>query len=246
MVSEVTDLNHSGRAHAARKGIARVAAFAAIFLVATGAGYRAAASALDAALAERVELPRPIKSLPMEFGEWVGEEVPLSEGVQKIAGNDDYINRIYRRSGTREAVNLYVAYTGRPRTMLRHRPTVCFPNSGHSHLGTEEIQLRAGATTSPALVHSFMKPGAVDVRTLVLNYYVLGGDVTVDEDSFWGVGWRSPNLARDAGHYVAQVQIATNADIDNGPARRRVTQFAEATLGEILELLPKSGDHGGP
>lgn len=223
----------------------RVAVVGAIFLVLSGVGYRLAASALGAAISERVKLPRPIKVLPMQIDSWSGKEVELSEAVQRVAGNDDYVNRLYQREGTGEIVGLYVAYTGRPSTMLGHRPTVCYPKAGHSYLGTENISLHYGSTEAPAMVHSFFKPGVVDTRTVVLNYYVLGGHITADENSFWSLGWRSPNLARDANHYVAQIQVTTLAELDTASARRRVIEFAEASLPQIISLLPRTSASDG-
>jgi hypothetical protein len=44
---------------------------------------------------------------------------------------------------------------------------------------------------------------------VVLNYYILNGQITSDERNFSGVGWRTPNIAGDPARYVAQVQISS-------------------------------------
>jgi len=228
---------------------------AGVVLLAGGWGYRVTAAALNAELEAPIRLDPPLSSLPLVIGSWQGEDVPIRESVQKIALNDDYVNRHYRNAETGAAVNLYIGYTARPRTMLRHRPTVCYPSAGWSHLGTHavEIPLRGALPSSsgsssllPALLHVFMRPGADELRTVVLNYYVLSGRVTVDENSFWGLRWRDPNPGRNASRYVAQVQIAVPALSGTEAAERVAQAFAADAAGVILALLPGPGSSAAP
>jgi EpsI family protein len=218
---------------------------AGALLLAGGFAYRLTAAAVAAELAAKIRLDPPLASLPHVLGSWVGEDVPLSEGVQRIAGNDDFVSRRYRHCGTGEQVHLYVAYTARPRTMLRHRPTVCYTSAGWSHVGTRLAALEAPASWHepwPLLLHSFLKPNPTERRVVVLNYYVLNGRVTVDEHSFWGLPWRDPNLGRNASRYVAQVQIAVPVLVDSPSAEQTVRTFASASGNAILLLLPRIGD----
>lgn len=223
----------------------RAALIGGAFMVAAGSGYRVVADALNVSMSVPIRLDPPITSLPMTLGAWVGRDVDIPDVILRIAGNDDTVSRVYRRPGIDESVSLYIGYTGRPRTMLGHRPTNCFVNAGHTHVSAENITLSAGALSSPAVIHSFLKHGVADERTLVLHYYVLNGHVTVNESSFWGIGWRTPNLARDARRYVAQVQVTTRIGLDAAADRRRVIEFAQASLPQILALLPESSEATG-
>lgn len=215
-----------------------------MFLIGTGWGYGIVANALDAAMSEPILLDPPLASLPISLNGWIGTDVDVPDVIRRIAGNDETLSRRYQRQFSDDAVSLYVGYTGRPRTMLGHRPTICFVNAGHTHVSAEPVTLNAGGIRSAALLHTFVKTGVVDERTLVLHYYVLNGHVTVDESSFWGIGWRTPNLARDARRYVAQVQIAVRIDLDHAAARQRAIEFGEASLAEILSLLPDTRSKG--
>lgn len=216
---------------------------AAALLIAFGLGYRALASWLSAETSVAIRLPRPLGSLDLRFGAWQGTESPLSEGVLRIAGNDDYVSRDYHNVATGEVVYLYVAYTGRPRTMLRHRPTVCYPNAGWLHASTEDLVLTSDAGFSaPALLHTFVRTGGSrEQRIKVLNYYVLNGQATTDENRFWGLQWRTPNLSRDASRYVAQVQIAAVVRSTEQAAEDAVQTFARVSLPVLRELLPETG-----
>lgn len=114
---------------------------AAVLLLAGGVGYRVVAAYVGAEMAHPIRLDPPLSSLPLVIGAWQGEEVPLREGVVRIAGNDDYVSRVYRHAETGETVSLYIGYTARPRTMLRHRPSVCYPSAGWTPLHAEEAAL---------------------------------------------------------------------------------------------------------
>lgn len=211
---------------------------AAAALLASGAAYRGVAGFVNGELAQKVRLPTPLAALPTEIGDWRGEDVALPAGVQRIAGNDDFVNRQYRDVLSREAVALYVGYTARPRTMLRHRPTVCYPSAGHSHVSTQRYTIDVQTRSEPVLVHRFFRPGFVEQRTVVLNYYILNGEWTIDENSFWGVSFRSPNLARDANRYVAQVQIIAPVMGSEDAAVATALEFAAESAADILRLLP--------
>ena len=94
------------------------------------------------------------------------------------------------------------------------------------------------ASSLPIRLHRFLKPGFPEQRVVVLSYYVLNGQPTTDNYSFWGLGWRDPNLARDASRYVAQVQVTTSTGLDPAAAERVLEQFVKETSADILALLP--------
>ncbi len=235
-----------------------------------GVGYRLTSAAVNDALSIRLTLAHPLATLPRVFGEWTGQDVPISDSVQRIAMNDDYVNRLYRLRANGAGARLYVAYTAHPRTMLRHRPTVCYPSAGWSHVDTHAASIPLGGAYEgapgqrvrraarvyepsgprrnlgriPVLVHTFLKPATDEARVVVLNYYVLNGAITVDEDSFWGLGWRNPNLSRNANRYVAQVQIMVPVRSDTDAAERTAMDFARDSAPAILALLPGSPCYG--
>jgi len=217
------------------------AVLAGVVLLAGGWGYRVTAAAVNAELAAPIRLDPPLSALPLAIGDWRGRDVEVPSGVQRIARNDDFVNRAYVDSQTGSGVNLYIGYTARPRTMLRHRPTVCYPSAGWSHVETHAVEVAPAAgerAPLPALVHTFSKTDMSDQRVVVLNYYVLNGHPTIDEHSFWGLTWRDPNLQRDAGRYVAQVQISSPVRLSAESAERAVRAFASASAPAVLTLLP--------
>jgi EpsI family protein len=215
-------------------------------LLVSGLSYRMVLGRLQQLSSVRVVLDPPLSAFPMVVGSWQGERVPLSAAVLRVAKNDDYISRRYVNADTGEVVNLYVAYTARPRTMLGHRPRICYPSAGWLHQGTKEAQFETGRAWLSCLVHRFQEAGLRGGQQLVLNYYVLNGQPTIDENGFSSIRWRDPNLRLDATRYVAQVQIIVPSMLDVVAAEHTATRFATASVDGLLALLPHTGATAPP
>ena len=207
---------------------------AVIALLLTGAGYRAASSYLKIVSGSTIVLPVPLSAFPAEIGDWVGENIPIPANIQRVAQNDDFLNRLYVHEATNQWVNVYVAYSGQPRTMLGHCPEVCYVAGGWVHENSGRAQLLSSAgRTIPCLIHHFRKPAPQNDNIVVLNFYVLNGQLTCNERGFSSLGWRSPNIRGTAARYVAQVQIS--AVLENS-----VRTAAVDMTDLILDFLPDS------
>jgi EpsI family protein len=181
---------------------------------------------------EEIRLPVPLREFPLRMHGWEGEDVAIPTETLKVAGNDDYLSRLFRRGGNGEWATVYVAYTARPRTMLGHQPEKCYPATGWVHDGTEKISITAeGGQVIPCLLHRFHKPEPYRHDMVVLNYYVVNGEFTNDSSVFSGVDWKTPNIKGDIARYVAQVQISS---VLEGSVRAAARDLAE----EILKFLP--------
>lgn len=203
-------------------------------LLLLGGAYKLAMAHLRPAMTRRVELPVPLASFPMRIGSWVGDDRPLTPAVERIAGNDDYLSRMYVNQVTGDSVYLYIAYSARPRTMVGHNPRACNEGAGYIHDEVQPGELTlAGGRVIPCLVYRFHREGEALV---VLNYYVLNGAVTNDSKEFGGLGWRLPNISGDPAWYVAQVQVS-------GGSEALVRQVAALTADPLLALLPDPEGH---
>lgn len=181
-----------------------------VLLIGSGIAYRVLAVHLETFVSTPINLPVPLSEFPMQVDKWVGKDMPIRETVQRVAGNDDFFNRLYVNGATNQWANVYVAYTARPRTMMGHRPQVCYPAHGWIHDSTEHKKMisRRGLEI-PYLLHRFHQPPPRNEEMLVLNFYIVNGQLTDDESVFSGVGWRTPNIAGDPARYVAQVQFSS-------------------------------------
>jgi hypothetical protein len=198
---------------------------AALLLTGTGAIYRVLASRWEL-MAGSTTLHVPLDAFPKRIEKWVGEDVPIPANIQQVAGNDAFVNRLYRNRESGEWVNVYIAYTGQPRTMLGHRPRICYVAGGWVHDGTESDQFtsRTGKKLS-CLIHRFHRPAPDHEETVVLNFYIVNGRLTCDHRVFSGVGWRIPNIDGEPARYVTQVQISSALENSTRAAARDIAEL---------------------
>jgi hypothetical protein len=203
-----------------------------LLIITTGVTYRIVVSKLKLVLSTQIKLPVPLDMIPTKINNWIGKDVPIPTSMQRVAGNDAFLNRLYVDESTNQWVNIYIAYTARPRTMLGHRPQVCYVAGGWIHDSTQltQIILKDGKEI-PCLLHRFHKPVPNYEETVVLNFYVVNGQLTSDESVFSGVGWRTPNITGDPARYVAQVQVSSIMEYSIREAIEDMTEL-------ILDFFP--------
>lgn len=200
-----------------------------VILLIGGVFYRQFSEYLQKAAAQPVSLDVPLKNLPIEINNWQGRDVPIPDEIVRVAQNDDFVNRYYANSQHRISANLYIAFSATPRTMLGHRPDVCYKGAGFNHEFTEEKILKSAAGLEfPCLVHKF---SLGDKVIYVLNFYILNGTITTNEGGFAGIAMRLPNIEGKIARYVAQVQISSDFQISTEQAAIDFTDI-------ILEFLP--------
>lgn len=205
---------------------------AVIALLLAGAVYRGQASRLKLIAETAIILPVSLSAFPVEIGDWTGRDVPIAENIQRVVGNDDFLNRLYINKSKNQWVNVYLAYSARPRTMLGHRPQVCYVAAGWLHDGAEALEVISNSgRTIPCLMHRFHKPDFQNAEVVVLNFYILNGQPIRSETGFSGIGWRRPNIAGDPAHYVAQIQISS---VLENSVRTATKDMAEL----ILDFFP--------
>ncbi len=211
--------------------------FSIVLLLLSGVGYRVLASRLKFVVETPIELPVPLSVFPMQVVDWTGKDVPIRESVQKVAGNDDFINRLYTNSITNQWANVYVAYSGRPRTMLGHKPEVCYVGGGWIHDSTEQSKVISNIGRKiPCFIHRFHKPNPYYQEITVLNFYILNGQLIADDRGFSGIGIRTPNILGNPARYVAQVQISSVLENSTRTAAKDLAEL-------ILDFFPdKNGN----
>lgn len=189
----------------------KISCFLAVaVLLMAGAAYRTGADRLELVTAEPVKLSAALNTFPLAVKDWIGKDVPIPENIQRVTKNDDFINRLYINESKNKWANVYVAYSGRPRTMLGHRPEVCYVAGGWVHDTTEKSQfITSSGKAVPTLIHRFHKPAPQNDVVVVLNYYIVNGRFAAGEKGFSGLAWRTPNLAGNPARYVSQIQISS-------------------------------------
>lgn len=70
-----------------------------------------------------------LQNVPIDIGDWHGEDLPVEEQVRKTAGARGYVSRQYHNAITGEDVTIWLI-VGHSRDVMRHTPDVCYPSSG--------------------------------------------------------------------------------------------------------------------
>lgn len=209
---------------------------AVLLLVLSGITYRLLASHFELLFDTPISLSVPLSALPAQIGNWVGMDLAIRNTTKEYMEKnfaDDFLSRRYVNAATRAWADVYIVYcSSRPGGILGHQPRVCYPGSGWVHDSTEPSQFisRAGRQI-PCSIHRFHKPAPTHNQTVILNFYILNGRITTDENGFSGPWGRRPNIAGDPARYVAQVQISSVLENSIRTAAKDMTDL-------ILDFLP--------
>jgi hypothetical protein len=68
-------------------------------------------------------------------------------------------------------------------------------------------------------------------ETIILNFYILNGQITTREDDFSGLFGRVPNIGGDPARYVVQVQISSVVE-------NSIRGMAKAIADQIINFFP--------
>lgn len=203
---------------------------AILLLISAGITYRVLASHLKLVVKTPVALPVPLIAFPIQIGNWVGSDLTIpntTEEYMKKNFADDFLSRRYINTATKAWADVYIVYcSSRPGSILGHQPRACYPGHGWINDSTELSQFtsRAGQQI-PCLIHRFHKPTPAYEQTVILNFYILNGQITADENDFSSPFGRRPNIAKNPARYVAQVQISSVLENSVRSAAKEMTDL---------------------
>ena len=95
---------------------------------------------------ERPPLRKPLASIPMELGDWIGRDEQVDPDIVERAQTTEYLNRIYEsRKQPGLSLRLWINYSSEG-TNLRHTPEICLPSGGWTKIEsqTREIAISVG------------------------------------------------------------------------------------------------------
>ena len=207
---------------------------AVLLLVAAGVVYRVDASRVEDRLP--ISLPVPLEKIPLELHGWTGQHFAIpSTTRQYMESNfaDDYVSRRYSNDDAGMWADLYVVYcSSRLGGLIGHNPRICYPGNGWVWDETSPSEfVSTSGRRIPCLVHRFHRPAPDYRRVVVLSFYVLNGEITLDQRDFSDLWGRRVNLSGDPARYVAQIQVSS---VQEEAARAAIRGLADT----ILTFLP--------
>lgn len=203
-------------------------------LLTLGLAARAGLERMDSA--ERPPLRRPLASLPMTLGDWVGRDVPVRADVVERAQTTEYLNREYesRRSPGRK-LTLWINYSEQG-TNLRHTPEICLPSSGWDKVEsqTREIAVPAGDGRELTLTRLGYAQGDL-VKHVGFWYYIFGEGRLENYVRKLPITSRSSHGRTTRGSSMT-VEVFYPGELD--PDGAMLADFARGLLADLGPILP--------
>ena len=209
-----------------RKGAVAGAFAAAVLLVVTQFGVEWINRRY--ALAEVQRPTRSLEELPLELGNWTGEDAELDSRTFQVLGTEMCINRNYR-DATGHSVALHSALWTQSDSWVPHPPDACYEAAGWTITGRKTVRLKPKDGSDQSAVSVVLLSMERDgQRICALYWYQIGEQVYVDRDgarnirrSYWGKPQR-PALMK----FLLQTLGS-----DSERAEARLIDIAEQTLG---------------
>ena len=181
-------------------------------------------------------LPDSLEILPLQIGDWSGQDEPLSEAIIEATDTDAHINRRYFRYNLLDQACLYIAAGKRARDLMPHRPEVCYIGAGWTRVNSNSAELLLDdGRVLPCNIFQFSKGTLNKKNIIVLDYYLVDGQFSQDVSLLRSKIWKGSGAVG----YVAQVQIvaAINSSLKADSAVQLVSDFAGESALLIFEVL---------
>jgi hypothetical protein len=136
-----------------------------------------------------------LKNVPLNIGDWKGEDKPVDERIKDTAGAVGAVSRTYRNSRTGEVVDLWLI-VGHGREISAHTPDICYRASGFTARAPENsefVYVEEGRPNTPFLTNTFFRED-VSGRQLVRVFWTWYD--TENEANEEKVVWEAPKNSR--------------------------------------------------
>jgi hypothetical protein len=136
-----------------------------------------------------------LKNVPMNIGNWHGEDRPVDEAVRETAGAVGAVSRVYRNVRTGDVVDLWLI-VGHGRVISAHTPDVCYRSSGFSARAKENSlypMVFENQPETPFLTNTFIRED-VTGRRLIRVFWTWHNTESKDNDV--EIVWEAPSNAR--------------------------------------------------
>ena len=219
-------------------GVVIAAVVAALLMAALGIGHRVLAARLAAPVNTKPVSSEALEGLPMQIGNWTGQEAPIDDAVVRATDTDAHLSRHYVRHNA-ESVYLWIASGVKARDLMPHRPEVCYTGSGWTVMNHDVLEVSLDDERELSCnAYQFSRGSLNNQKVLVLYYYLVDGQYCHDVSLLRSKAWRGSGTVK----YVAQIQVVTSI----GPmmtveaARKTASEF----IGESAALIKQRFEMG--
>ena len=199
-------------------------------------GYAAQAALEHWAKIDRPPLRASLKAIPMELGEWVGQDVGVEPDIVDRSQATEYLNRDYEwRGRPGRPLRLWINYSDRGLN-LRHSPKICLPSGGWTEVESlsRVIPIRHGRGEVPITRLAYAQGELV--QKIGFWYYIFGEGQLERHVRRLPITSRSSHGRTTRGSGMT-VEVFCPGEID--PDDEALRDFAGALLDALEPILPR-------
>jgi EpsI family protein len=129
---------------------------------------------------ERPLLRRPLETVPLQLGDWVGHDEKMRDDVVERAQTTEYLNRIYENTKTGgPKLQLWMNYSV-VGTNLRHTPAICLPSSGWALIESQTREIEIGGEGEKPIKATRLSYSRGELVEHVGFWYYIFGEGTLE------------------------------------------------------------------
>jgi hypothetical protein len=181
------------------------------------------------------EFGKRFAGVPMNVGDWEGQERPVDPKTIEVAGAVNHVSRVYTNTQTGAQVDLWLV-VGHSRDICRHTPDVCYQAQGFSQDGSMQKHRVEVPGEEPATFHTarFRREDQAGVPTRV--FWAWNANEAPDHQT-----WEAPDNQRmHFGNNTALYKMYFTAKMnerDELASDNVAAQFAEVMLPVVNRAL---------
>jgi EpsI family protein len=179
-----------------------------------------------------------LDSFPSRLGDWTSRQIYIADDIRKILGDGDFLQRVYTRSPSEPAMELFLAYFPSQRTgSTIHSPRNCLPGAGWVPVDASQVPLRQ-PDGKIAFVNRYIIQKGMS-RQLVLYWYQSHGRLVASE--YWAKFYLvadAISMNRTDGALVRIITaLPSGENVDH--AQQRAMEFTQLVLPNLHSFVPQ-------
>lgn len=185
------------------------------------------------------QIRREADRIPMQIGDWMGEDSPVPAQARDLLKPNVLISRRYVAPDGESAM-LLIVQSADARDMGGHYPPVCYPNAGWAKLAEpRDSEVEVAGAAIPITEYTYGVGGVTGVRERrILDFFVLKPVGAVREQSHV----RRQGSDYRLRHYgAAQIQVIVDGPTSVEARERIFAEFVEPLI-PLIEAIEASGD----
>jgi exosortase D (VPLPA-CTERM-specific) len=182
----------------------------------------------------------PLPNFPLILDDWHGQPMALGPDVLDALQLSDYFLAGYKRQGSKDAVEFYMAYYDSQRAgSSAHSPSNCLPGNGWEILSNATKTITLPDNQAVTVSRLLVRRG----NDLELTYYWFderGRDLTEQYSAKWYLLWDSMTMHRTDGGLV---RLMTRLDPDQeAEADEKLTKFLSLIYPQLRKYIPDANE----